>query len=114
MVSELEKTAPMIPYFFKTAAPAGRLGVPEDLNPMITYLLSDAGSFTTGSDMKVEYKYSPVIRERIELVQVGRANQLAKGLDLVDFRCCDRRCRILRDIAEQKALLLLGQLEGVR
>lgn len=54
MVSELEKTAPMIPYFFRTAAPAGRLGVPEDLNPMITYLLSDAGSFTTGSDMKVE------------------------------------------------------------
>lgn len=53
MVSELEKTAPMIPYFFKTAAPVGRLGVPEDLNPMITYLLSDAGSFTTGSDMHV-------------------------------------------------------------
>lgn len=54
MVSELEKTAPMIPYFFKTAAPVGRLGVPEDLNPMITYLLSDAGAFTTGSDMHVE------------------------------------------------------------
>lgn len=54
MVSELEKTAPMIPYFFKTAAAVGRLGVPEDLNPMITYLLSDAGSFTTGSDMHVE------------------------------------------------------------
>ena len=54
MVSELEKTVPMIPYFFKTAAAAGRLGVPEDLSPMITYLLSDAGSFTTGSDMKVE------------------------------------------------------------
>lgn len=54
MVSELEKTAPLIPYFFRTAAPVGRLGVPEDLNPMITYLLSDAGSFTTGSDMHVE------------------------------------------------------------
>lgn len=53
MVTELEKTAPLIPYFFKTAAPVGRLGVPEDLNPMIAYLLSDAGSFTTGSDMHV-------------------------------------------------------------
>lgn len=53
MVQALEVDAPMIPYFFKTAAAAGRLGWPEDLNPMITYLLSDAGSFTTGSDLHV-------------------------------------------------------------
>ncbi|KAK1144387.1 hypothetical protein N8T08_005540 [Aspergillus melleus] len=34
-------------------APLQRLGVPDDLTPMVCYLLSDAASFTTGADMLV-------------------------------------------------------------
>lgn len=39
--------------WYKYGAPLQRLGVPEDLTPMVTYLLSDAASFTTGGDFLV-------------------------------------------------------------
>lgn len=39
--------------FYRHGAPLGRLGTPEDLTPMVTYLLSDAASFTTGGDFLV-------------------------------------------------------------
>ena len=39
--------------FYRYGAPLQRLGVPEDLTPMVTYLLSDAAAFTTGGDFLV-------------------------------------------------------------
>ncbi|KAH8434538.1 SDR family NAD(P)-dependent oxidoreductase [Aspergillus melleus] len=39
--------------WYKEGAPLQRLGIPEDLTPMVCYLLSDAASFTTGADMLV-------------------------------------------------------------
>ncbi|KAM0219155.1 hypothetical protein ACHAQD_006677 [Fusarium lateritium] len=39
--------------WYANGAPVQRLGVPEDLTPMVCYLLSDASSFTTGTDMLV-------------------------------------------------------------
>ncbi|KAJ6084959.1 hypothetical protein N7499_004588 [Penicillium canescens] len=39
--------------WYREGAPLQRLGVPEDLTPMVCYLLSDAASFTTGADMLV-------------------------------------------------------------
>ncbi|KAF5246192.1 hypothetical protein FANTH_6959 [Fusarium anthophilum] len=39
--------------WYENGAPLQRLGVPEDLTPMVCYLLSDASAFTTGADMLV-------------------------------------------------------------
>lgn len=39
--------------WYRDGAPLQRLGVPEDLTPMVCYLLSDAAAFTTGADMLV-------------------------------------------------------------
>ncbi|KAI9041758.1 SDR family NAD(P)-dependent oxidoreductase [Aspergillus affinis] len=39
--------------WYREGAPLQRLGVPEDLTPMVCYLLSDAAAFTTGADMLV-------------------------------------------------------------
>ncbi|EXL97780.1 hypothetical protein FOIG_10099 [Fusarium odoratissimum NRRL 54006] len=39
--------------WYENGAPLQRLGVPEDLTPMVCYLLSDAAAFTTGADMLV-------------------------------------------------------------
>jgi len=53
MTAALEESNPEILHWFRDGAPVGRLGVPQDLSPMVCYLLSDAGSFTTGADMLV-------------------------------------------------------------
>ena len=39
--------------YYRNGAPLHRLGVPEDLTPMVCYLLSDAAAFTTGADFLV-------------------------------------------------------------
>ncbi|KAJ3530323.1 hypothetical protein NM208_g9372 [Fusarium decemcellulare] len=39
--------------WYQNGAAVQRLGVPEDLTPMVCYLLSDAAAFTTGADMLV-------------------------------------------------------------
>jgi NAD(P)-dependent dehydrogenase (short-subunit alcohol dehydrogenase family) len=39
--------------WYENGSPLQRLGVPEDLTPMVCYLLSDAAAFTTGADMLV-------------------------------------------------------------
>lgn len=50
MTKSLRTEYPQLAQMFEHAAPAGRMGVPQDLTPAIVFLLSDAGSFTTGSD----------------------------------------------------------------
>jgi hypothetical protein len=60
--------------WYRDGAPLQRLGVPEDLTPMVCYLLSDAASFTTGADMLVTgraYLYN---------IKLGLANNLPGGL----------------------------------
>lgn len=39
--------------WYREGAALKRLGVPEDLTPIVCYLLSDAAAFTTGADMLV-------------------------------------------------------------
>lgn len=39
--------------WYRDGAPLQRLGLPEDLTPMVCYLLSGAAAFTTGADMLV-------------------------------------------------------------
>ena len=39
--------------WYAHGAPLGRLGLPEDLTPVVCYLLSDAAAFTTGADFLV-------------------------------------------------------------
>ena len=53
MTAALQVEYPHLFQMFNNAAPVGRMGVPEDLTPMITYLLSDAASFTTGADIPI-------------------------------------------------------------
>lgn len=53
MTASLEKEAPDILQWFNDAAPVRRMGVPEDLTPIVCFLLSDAGSFTTGADFVI-------------------------------------------------------------
>jgi sorbose reductase len=50
MTDALKTEYPHLLAMFENAAPLKRIGVPEDLTPVITYLLSDASSFTTGAD----------------------------------------------------------------
>ena len=50
MTAALETENPAILNWFRDASAVGRLGVPQDLSPIVCYLLSDAGSFTTGAD----------------------------------------------------------------
>ena len=38
---------------FNNAALVGHMAVPEDLTPVIIYLLSDAAAFTTGADIPI-------------------------------------------------------------
>ena len=61
MTAALEDLNPAILNFFRDAAPVGRLGVPQDLSPMVCYLLSDAGSFTTGADFLISGMYSQAL-----------------------------------------------------
>ncbi len=49
MTLALKTELPALAEMFEKAAPVGRMGVPEDLTPAVIYLLSDAGSFTTGA-----------------------------------------------------------------
>jgi NAD(P)-dependent dehydrogenase (short-subunit alcohol dehydrogenase family) len=51
MTAALQVEYPHLFQMFNNAAPVSRMGVPEDLTPMITYLLSDAAAFTTGADV---------------------------------------------------------------
>lgn len=60
MTAALEESNPSILNFFRDAAPVGRLGIPQDLSPMVCYLLSDAASFTTGTDMLISGMYLPL------------------------------------------------------
>ncbi len=53
MTADLGETLPELVDWFRDAAPVGRLGVPQDLSPMVCHLLSDAGSFITGSDFLI-------------------------------------------------------------
>lgn len=56
MTAALETDNPAILNYFRDAAPVGRLGIPQDLTTMVCFLLSDAGSFTTGADMLITGK----------------------------------------------------------
>lgn len=38
---------------FNEAAPVARIGIPQDLTPQVVLLLSDASSFTTGTDVLI-------------------------------------------------------------
>lgn len=49
--------------WYRNGAPLGRLGVPEDLTPMVCYLLSDAAAFTTGADFLVTGEYHALLIE---------------------------------------------------
>ncbi|KAM3423731.1 hypothetical protein BST61_g1142 [Cercospora zeina] len=53
MTIALKTQYPKLLNMFEHAAPADRIGVPEDLTPAIIYLLSDAASFTTGTDIVI-------------------------------------------------------------
>ncbi|KAK3670800.1 hypothetical protein LTR78_009244 [Recurvomyces mirabilis] len=53
MTEGMKVEYPHLLSMFENAAPLKRIGVPEDLTPLITYLLSDASSFTTGADILV-------------------------------------------------------------
>ncbi len=53
MTEKLKTALPGLAQMFENAAPVGRMGVPQDLTPAIIYLLSDAGSFTTGADFPI-------------------------------------------------------------
>ena len=53
MTEALKTEYPHLLAMFENAAPLKRIGVPEDLTPMVAYLLSDAASFTTGGDFLV-------------------------------------------------------------
>ena len=50
MTKTLRTEHPKLTQVFENAAPVGRIGVPEDLTTAAVFLLSDAGSFTTGAD----------------------------------------------------------------
>lgn len=58
MTQELDQTNPSLVKWFKNAAPVGRLGVPQDLSPTVCHLLSDAGSFISGSDILITGRLS--------------------------------------------------------
>ena len=53
MTMELQTKFPSLLQMFENSAPAGRMGIPEDLTPAVIYLLSDASSFTTGADFSI-------------------------------------------------------------
>ncbi|KAF7526538.1 hypothetical protein G7054_g10741 [Neopestalotiopsis clavispora] len=57
LLARLEGEKRAILDWYQNGAPLQRLGVPEDLTPMVCYLLSDASAFTTGADMLItEYR----------------------------------------------------------
>lgn len=53
MTQDLGETNPSLVDWFKNAAPVGRLGNPQDLSPTVCMLLSDAGSFVSGTDILI-------------------------------------------------------------
>ncbi|XEV01217.1 hypothetical protein FSHL1_006504 [Fusarium sambucinum] len=53
MLARLQGEKRAILDWYEKGAAVQRLGVPEDLTPMVCYLLSDAAAFTTGADMLV-------------------------------------------------------------
>lgn len=53
MTQGLRTTYPKLVDMFHKAPPVKRIGQPSDLTPLIAYLLSDASTFTTGSDFVV-------------------------------------------------------------
>ena len=74
MTQVLEAESPDILDFYRDGAPVGRLGVPQDLSPMVCYLLSDAGSFTTGADMLITgefHGFQTIGRCLLRFVQVA-------------------------------------------
>ncbi|KAK3715522.1 hypothetical protein LTR37_007010 [Vermiconidia calcicola] len=62
MTKALKTDFPKLQQMFENAAPAGRIGVPEDLTPAIMYLLSDAASFTTGADLLISGGFHAGVR----------------------------------------------------
>lgn len=57
LLARLEGEKRAILDWYQNGAPLQRLGVPEDLTPMVCYLLSDASAFTTGADMLITGEY---------------------------------------------------------
>lgn len=53
MTKALEQENPQLLKMFEQSIPLKRLGVPQDLTPAVTYLLSDASSYTTGADFLI-------------------------------------------------------------
>lgn len=53
MTQGLSTTYPKLVDMFHKAPPAKRIGQPSDLTPLVAYLLSDASTFTTGSDFTI-------------------------------------------------------------
>jgi hypothetical protein len=53
MTQDLGETNPALVDWFRDAAPVGRLGVPQDLSPTVCHLLSEAGSFISGTDILI-------------------------------------------------------------
>lgn len=72
MVKALEVTNPATLEFFKTEAPVRRMGVPEDLTPLVCYLLSDASSFVTGSDMLITGSWELWQKLKVILLTLNR------------------------------------------
>ncbi|KAM0720679.1 hypothetical protein Q7P37_004816 [Cladosporium fusiforme] len=53
MTQAVSTTYPKLVDMFHNAAPVKRIGQPSDLTPVVAYLLSDASTFTTGSDFPI-------------------------------------------------------------
>ena len=53
MTDALKTQYPKLLNMFENAAPVGRIGIPQDLTPMVVYLLSEAAGFTTGADVPI-------------------------------------------------------------
>jgi len=53
MTDALKTQYPHLLRMFQSAAPLKRIGIPSDVTPLVAYLLSDASSYTTGSDFPV-------------------------------------------------------------
>lgn len=71
LLKRLEGEKQAILDFYRNGAPLQRLGMPEDLTPMVCYLLSDAASFTTGADFlltgECQASLWPIVRLLIEM-----------------------------------------------
>jgi hypothetical protein len=80
MTQDLGETFPALVDWFRDAAPVGRLGVPQDLSPTVCHLLSDAGSFISGSDILITGKFHS-LELRLSIAQVSLGGIHAGRLD---------------------------------